>query len=505
MNSLKSKALLFLLISLPFFSFSQFNQVEKIKISKDQFNGQQYAIASNGLAIHYYSKKNLNLEFYNTDLKKSNSFIIPPERGLILLNRQKLHNFSYDSILDKVILFHNFNLSYCDPDGSNNQTNKISIPRKFSFNPEMLTVGDNSFVIAYKLKGFLFEKLDYTTLANVTWQSGKIEPMPLLPNWKKKQMQKLSYVNDKFFSVLYQDNTNRKQKSKNIALFDSHGNLMVKKLITSKAISRPVIDFKIAEFDNSEIIVFGSYGSSVESDYSRGIVIAKQINFKTEYIKHIDLISIKDFYSYLPEKQKLKTEKRVERRKKRGKNIDIVTYSHHPLKVNNTLILTSEFCYPTYRTEQKYVADSKGGHWETVVVFDGYVYTHAVVLGVDSKGEKVFEHVIPINLDFKKFTKVQTLRINIDGNIINYSYAYKGQLYHYSINDGKLEKHELIDIAGKKDNSKKSDLVLSELSYWYDNYYFSTTMVAPKGKNRSKKSQKLKEFFIIKYELKLED
>ena len=65
---------------------------------------------------------------------------------------------------------------------------------------------------------------------------------------------------------------------------------------------------------------------------------------------------------------------------------------HNIIKKGDNYILAGEAFYPTYRSEQRsfYLRGQISTSW--VQVFDGYQYTHAVIIGFDKEGKLIWDN-----------------------------------------------------------------------------------------------------------------
>jgi len=98
--------------------------------------------------------------------------------------------------------------------------------------------------------------------------------------------------------------------------------------------------------------------------------------------------------------------------------------------MNGSLVVSAEFFYPTYKTFNNSNGDP---------AFNGYQYTHAVVLGFNVSGEKEFEHCIPIHLGYKALRVNQKLaRYMVDG-AVKLGYFSSDKVYSFSLKDGKID------------------------------------------------------------------
>jgi len=152
--------------------------------------------------------------------------------------------------------------------------------------------------------------------------------------------------------------------------------------------------------------------------------------------------------------------------------------------------VTAEFYYPTYRTRT-----SSNGN--TYTEFDGYQYTHAMVLGIDPSGNKEFEHCIPLKLDFKPFVAYQTLRKVVVDDEVKFVYIASNKIYTATIADGDLKENEP-KIFAEVDDDKKLKSTSNYINGWYDNFYFCYSSQTTKEKGKLVGGRETN-YYLIKY------
>ena len=107
-------------------------------------------------------------------------------------------------------------------------------------------------------------------------------------------------------------------------------------------------------------------------------------------------------------------------------------------------------------------------------IFDGYHYTHAVVMGFDRNGKLLWDNSFEIN-DVKTYTLEQFVKLEVQGDRIALLYLFDNELRTKIIqNDQVLEGKtiETIKTNFGSDVVRKEETSMSRLEYWYkDNFY----------------------------------
>jgi hypothetical protein len=131
-------------------------------------------------------------------------------------------------------------------------------------------------------------------------------------------------------------------------------------------------------------------------------------------------------------------------------------------------------------------------------IFDGYQYTHAVIIGFNENGEVVWDNSFEIN-DVKTFELQQYVKIATDQNRITLLYLHDNLIRTKTIKGNQVLEGKTADPVRAKYNFdlvKERDTQKSKLDYWYpDHFYASGVQVV---RNQAKESAFRKVFFINK-------
>jgi len=456
--------------------YSQTGEIKRISLSEDQGTGGIINLYDIGLAIKTTEKSEVVLTFYNESLKKGTI-----TKFALQGRKEGVFNSYYDTIVKKILIFHGTkktnNLTLVSPDGKKKQTVELIIPgKKALLNTNFIKIDKTTFAIITAKKG-------KTSLNTVELKNGDIQPVELPEEWNTRNIIKMSRVNSKYLAVFYIDRKVKNKKFRNVALIDDNGEVAVDKLLTNKETDFSIEEFSITDLGNDELAIAGTYGTTVTSVYSVGMFIAKIENLKLRYIKYFDYNKIKNFYNFMTEKSKEKAEKKAKRAASSGKSTKYLAVTHPVIMVDEKLLITAEFYYPTYRTES-YTSYSNGRATTSYrTVFDGYQYTHTMVLGVDADGKKEFEHCIPLKLDFKPFYASQKLKRRISNDEVKYSYIAFNKIHSFSLADGKIIENPTKTLV-EVESDKKLKANYNSIDSWYDNFFYALSSQTTKEKGK---------------------
>lgn len=249
-----------------------------------------------------------------------------------------------------------------------------------------------------------------------------------------------------------------------------------------------ILNGKITRLDKTGFLLSGVYGTDHKSNKPAGFYISKWENNIQQFITYHSFDQFKDFTKFLPSAEKIG---------KKGRNepdIDELNYFFHPVSTTKDgFRIVAEAFYPTYRLEYSWGNNIDGEMTKDAYeVFDGHILTHAAVLEVDLKGNKLKDYSIPVDLYYKPDYLDLHLRI-CESTEEKLKIMYAGS-------NNKLKSIDLIageavvttiGEFGEKIYSERRAPSYVRCEYWYDNVYlaYSSEEIEPDD-NDSKKEKK---------------
>lgn len=228
-------------------------------------------------------------------------------------------------------------------------------------------------------------------------------------------------------------------------------------------------------------LVCGIYGRFTE--YSRGVFVAT-IELDGSYaIRYYNFAELKNFFSYMRAKQQKRVKERIERRTIKGKKIkfNYRLIVHDLINYNNELLLIGEAFYPHYVYPRFYNPQAR-----TERIFDGYKYTHAVVIGFKKNGLLSWDNSFEIN-DVKTYQLQQFVRIQPEANRILLMYLFDNAIRTKIILNDEVLEGKAVDplkaepgeeLDREEDNTERLDA-------WYGRYFYATGTQSLKARHGS--------------------
>ncbi len=289
-------------------------------------------------------------------------------------------------------------------------------------------------------------------------------------------------------------------KKVSISFFDQNTDLIKTINYPQKDDNKTFVTAKIHHLNSDKTILMGSYSVKF-SPYTTGIYVAQlDKNYSIIDVKYYNFNTFNNYFAYLSEKGQEKMERKRERKKKWGKEFKIQNqFLDHDLIIkDNQFIWIAEGYYPTYTSQ---TCTTSGGSCGTttfsVLVFDGWLYTHAVAAAFNFDGEKLWDASIKIG-DFKTYELHEIVKVSMNKNNIALLYVVGKAIRLTEIKNGKIVTDKAkVNLETLTENEEIKGFSRSEIDLWYDNYYICWGDQKVKDLDKKIKSKK-RVFFVNK-------
>lgn len=261
-----------------------------------------------------------------------------------------------------------------------------------------------------------------------------------------------------------------------IRTYDFTGELLRTTIIQPEE-DRHLLFGRSMKLPDGQQVVAGIYGRFTE--YSRGIFVAAVDPTGAYKITYYNFAELKNFFSYMRAKQQKRVKERIERKTIKGKKIkfNYRLLVHDLVPYNNELLLIGEAFYPHYVYPRGHNPQAR-----TERVFDGFKYTHAVVIGFNKGGELSWDNSFEIN-DVKTFQLQQFVRVQAEENKILLMYLFDNVIRSKIIyNDQVLEGKTKEKIGTNDEDLDKEEENTEKMEAWYGKYFFAAGTQGLKGK-----------------------
>ena len=352
---------------------------------------------------------------------------------------------------------------------------KYNIPNFIPFAPTEFQVTKKGAII-----GGYYNQVPVVIYYSFLTQKSKILPGLLNENGELTQVK---IYPDGTFDVLISARNYKGQQTVWIKNYNPEGDLQSNYSLEPES-SKHLIFARSMKTNNNMQLVAGVFGGR-NSDYSRGLFLASIDPSGMQQLRYYNYGDLENFFKYMKAKREQRVKDRIERRKVKGKKtkFNYRFLVHEIVPYNNQYILLGEAFYPRYiTTDRTYYSGffSPSALYQNSFIrdgriFDGYRYTHAVVMGFDLNGKLLWDNSFEIN-DIKTFTLEQFVKLEVQKDKIALLYLFENELRTKIIkNNEVLEGKTFEPIKTKAENEivKKEQTDLNKLEYWYRDFFFA--------------------------------
>lgn len=281
---------------------------------------------------------------------------------------------------------------------------------------------------------------------------------------------------------------NSKKKTLNLLIFNNKGEVQREYSFADRDSRYRLNSAKLNYLNGRDKIIIGLYGEKSKGQ-TQGIYTAHIEGDGLDNIKYHSFNDFENFFSYLPDFLQNMVQKNKARKKSRDKELKYnFNFLEHELIVNDEgYIWVGEAFFATYRTETRTVFVNGQMVTQTYQVFDGWVFSHAVVAAFDRDGNKLWDNCFDMG-DFKTFNLREYVKVNAAGNKVEMVYSIGSTIRGLKIVDGEVIVNKVYMDIANADSTLFFDRTSSIMEYWYNNYFICYGIT--KVKNRENKKWK---------------
>ncbi|HEV7349547.1 hypothetical protein [Telluribacter sp.] len=289
--------------------------------------------------------------------------------------------------------------------------------------------------------------------------------------------------------------------------FDESGQLHSQVMVEPKE-DYSLLNGRLQVLNDSVKLLIGTYGyrnmQSANNAASQGLFISKIVDEQVQYTQYHSFTDFDNFFNFMNERQQEKMERRIRKKKESGSDLRL-NYRllvHDIVQKENQYLLVSEVFYPEYRSQSPnlYGMNSFWGNpmmigspfgyglynpwlWNPLYgtrggynqqVFDGFVYTHAIVAGINKDGNLMWDN--SINFDNVKSMELRK-KINVQmtkAGSTQLVYSHNGAIRSKQIKgDAVVDGDRQVAVATSQEGDKVRRTSTDDIDHWYDNYYLA--------------------------------
>jgi hypothetical protein len=347
----------------------------------------------------------------------------------------------------------------------------------------------------YKIKGFIpISPSEFQITAKSVIVGGYYNRVPVVLHFSFSTMKskvlpglfnesgeltQIHVYEDGTFDVLISSLNFKRQRTIWMKSYDQDGNLISNAALDPEENKHLIFGRSVKTSQNMQIVA-GVYGNR-SSEYSRGMFIASIDPSGMQQLRYYNFADLKNFFKYMKASREQRIKNRIERKKIKGKKIrfNYRFLVHELIPYNDQFILLGEAFYPKYVTADRSYSGffypdlysrsfARNGR-----IFDGYYYTHAVVMGFDADGNLLWDNSFEIT-DVKTFTLEQFVKLEVQPDKIALFYLFENQIRTKIIQgDQVLEGKSSDPIKALSIKDVVKDTYDDKLEYWYNDYLYA--------------------------------
>lgn len=472
----------------------------EIRLANNEPAYRVASASSKGLVLHRFVRSNQDnfLELIRLDTAFQKMW-----EGSILVNRGMAFagGLAHDSYV--YFLFHSlgtkaFELIRMDHDDG--QYRVYGINGFIHFSPTEFQVTKQAVLI-----GGYFNRVPLVLYYDMTAHQSRI--LPGLLN-EDGELTQIKVFEDDTFQVLISGRNYKKQKTIWIKNYRPDGTIIENYALEPEE-NVGLIFGRSTRSVNDMQILSGVYGHR-NSEYSRGLFITAIDPTGLQQMKYYNFGDLENFFNYMKARRSNRIKERIERRKIRGKKVKF-NYRfliHEIIEYKDQFIVLGEAFYPQYSTLSN--SSYRGFFYPRSFngnplirgdqVFDGYRYTHAIIIGFDKDGNLLWDNSFEIN-DVKTFFLEQFVRLLVHDDKITLVYLFDNQIRTKIIRDNQVLEGQTIDpirtlyeddilVREKRNNS--------HLNYWYGDNFYAFGVHEIQSGSAGEGAEKRRVFFVNK-------
>lgn len=333
--------------------------------------------------------------------------------------------------------------------------------------------------------------LEFDIVAN------KVSPFPLAINAKEAEVLEVFNSGDFQVSVTVSMEVNRVKQilTKTFDTRTKDG----QEFIVQPSAEYDLLNGKVTVLNSKDKLVIGTYGYRNRKE-SQGMYVGGYVGSREVIKKYHRFTEMSNFFDFLSEKEQKRIQERASRKSEKGKDLKLKyrLLVHEAVVHNGQYVMVGEAYYPTYRSERYRRYGSRGYYYDNRIVFDGYVFTHAVVAAIDKRGDLIWDYSFKIN-DTKTFQLKERVKLLVETNKLTLIYSIEGEIYQFQIQEGKiLEESKGVELYTQHDGDRVRDSDLGQTEYWYKHHFLAWGYQKIKNNQGESDTNKRNVFYINK-------
>ncbi len=265
---------------------------------------------------------------------------------------------------------------------------------------------------------------------------------------------------------------------------------------------------RLQVLNDSVKLLIGTYGyrnmQSSSNAASQGLFISKIVDQEVVFTRYHSFTDFSNFFSFMNDRQQEKIERRIQKKKEVGSDLKL-NYRllvHDIVQNDDKFTLVSEVFYPEYKNNNNnllgmnsyygnpWLYSSPFGYglynpwlWNPMYgnrggynqqVFDGFVYTHAIVANFDKDGKILWDNSISFD-NVKSMELKEKINVQVsDEGRTQLVYSNNGGIRSKIIRGSTVvDGDRVVELPTGVEGDKVRKTSTDDIEHWFGNYYLA--------------------------------
>ncbi|MEL6536604.1 MAG: hypothetical protein AAFQ98_14395 [Bacteroidota bacterium] len=248
-------------------------------------------------------------------------------------------------------------------------------------------------------------------------------------------------------------------------------------------------------------VVAGTY-SDRRSDYTKGIFVGNLLNDgEVDYYMY-SYEELDNFFNYMKTKRRNRVKARINRRRVKGRKsrFSYRLLVHDIIEQNGYYVMVGEAFYPVYRYYGSGGLGGGGAGSANSTYFDGYRYTHSVVIAFTPEGKVLWNNSFEIE-GIQSIVLQEFVKVHVNRDRIVLLYLFDGEIRSKVIRGDTMEEGKFFDPIALKFGSEivqRNEDNVSFLERWYGDYFYAAGVQEIRKLRRGGTGARRRVFYINK-------
>lgn len=223
----------------------------------------------------------------------------------------------------------------------------------------------------------------------------------------------------------------------------------------------------------ADTVVLGTFSRNETVLQAQGLYVAGFDGATERFRAYHSFTSFEHFFDYLPERRQARVERKSERARKKGKDLNLgyLLNVQDVVDQGSQYLVVAEAIQPIYttRTQTTTSTDAQGNTITTTTttqVFQGWASTHCMVAAFDKQGARLWDASFPMG-DVLTPDIRDNVHVRVEGDRVEMVYVRRGDLLTQVATADGLE----VDKSAVAESAEAKRSWVQDAAWWYDDRF----------------------------------